>query len=347
MKKIKVGLIGFGLSGKYFHYPLVNHHPGYQVKIIYSSKANEIGQLNKEICVTQNIDELLNSDDIDLVINCAPNESHFTYAKKALENEKHVVIEKPFTNNSDEARELINLAKNKNKCLTVFHNRRWDSDFLTIKKLIRENKFGEIKNFESHFDRWRPHVDQHKWREKSLAGSGILFDLGSHLIDQALCLFGMPKQLWADILNQKTSSQVDDYFHLVLFYEKMRVILHSTSFSSLAPRFKIESDQGVFLKHHLDPQESYLKNHFPSYSNDFGIESLENFGSFHRFEPPRINIIDSERGDYFQFYELLYEKIAHNKGAVPVCPNEALKVIELIELAILSSKDGRRIEILS
>lgn len=331
MKKIKVGLIGFGLSGRFFHSPLMLAHGGYEVLALSTSRHEEAKSIfsNAKIASPE---QILNDIEIELIINCAPNTFHYSYSAEALRNGKHVVVEKPFVNSVEEGEKLISLSEISGKTLTVFHNRRWDSDFLTIKKLLSENVFGEIKQFESHFDRWRPSQRNERWREQSLEGSGILFDLGSHLIDQALILFGKPQSVMADIEVQKPGGQSDDYFHIVFKYEKMRVILHSSSFSNFTPRFQIFGDKKSYIKYGLDPQEEQMKQGLSPQAPNFGVEEASARGQLHDPIANRVDTIPSEKGSYLQFYSDLYDHIALKKNTLPVTSLDALEVIRLIQI---------------
>lgn len=342
MKKIKVGIIGFGLSGKHFHFPFLSNHQGYEIEAICTSQNHPHLTSTK---VTKDPLELIHNNNIDLIINTAPNAFHYSYTKAALEQNKHVVVEKPFVNHSAEGEELIKLAAKHNKLLSVFHNRRYDADFLTIKKLIKNNRLGDIKYFESHFDRWRPKGNPANWRETQAPGAGILFDLGSHLIDQMLCLFGVPEAVTADICSQRNHSTTDDYFHLNFKYGQKRIILHSSSFTHTAPRFQIFGDKGCFVKFGLDPQESQLKNNLSPLDSAFGKEEKSQFG---KFTNPDLNLsetITSETGQYMQFYHELYQKISLDQGELPVSPQEALKVIKIIEICFESARLERSLQI--
>lgn len=344
-KKIKVGIIGFGLSGKFFHTPLLQAHGGYQIDMVCSSDTGKVKSSLPEVRVTPDPCELIDHPHLDLIINAAPNSFHFSYSEAALKNGKNVVIEKPFVNSVNEGKHLIELAQRSGKVLSIFHNRRWDSDFLTVKKLIKEGKLGHIKHFESHFDRWRPTVRPDRWREQSLKGSGILYDLGTHLIDQALNIFGSPDHLTADICNQKEGSVNDDFFHIILKYGSTRVLLQSSSFSSSTPRFQIFGDQACFTKFGLDPQEEQMKHGVSVLNSSFGIEEEKYDGQLVFPNNQKIEKIKSEKGSYLCFYDLLYKKITTGLGELPVSPQEALSVAKIIELAFQSSTEGRTIRL--
>ena len=342
MKKIRVGIIGFGLSGRVFHASLLKAHPGYEVKMVSSSRTQEVKEVFPLADVVTDPQQIISHPELDLVINCAPNNFHYSYSAAALENGKHVVVEKPFVNTVADGEQLINLACQKNKVLTVFHNRRWDSDFLTIKKLIATRRLGEIKQFESHMDRWRPTVRAERWREQPTEGSGLLYDLGPHLIDQALVLFGQPERLMADIQCQKETGVTDDYFHVILYYGKMRVILHSSSFTSTTSRFQIFGDRGGFTKYSMDPQEEQLRQGLSPLAPDFEFEDEKYFGTL--TIPTSAEVIPSEKGLYLNFYSELHAAMTSN-GKPPVSASEALQTMKLIAVAHQSSHEDKIIKV--
>jgi predicted dehydrogenase len=339
MNTIRVGIIGFGLSGRYFHAPLLLAHPGFSIKMVCTSREQEAKALIPEVQVVGNPSTLIRNPDIDLIINCAPNTLHFSHSAEALETGKHVVVEKPFVTSVVEGERLIELAARVNRVVSVFHNRRWDSDFLTVKKLIGSRRLGNIKHFESHMDRWRPQSRAQRWREQPLEGSGVFYDLGPHLIDQALDLFGMPERLMADIQCQKAGGTTDDYFHLTLYYGSMRVLLQSSSFSSTSPRYQVFGDMGTFVKFGLDSQESQMRQGLSLFDHDFGKERERDFGIITNPETGLSQPVSSERGHYLAFYDQLYESLTQQRAA-PVTAGEALRSIRLIELALCSSRTG-------
>lgn len=344
-ESISVGIIGFGLSGKYFHTPLLKALPYFKITKVLSSRGQELSQVLPHATQVSDIDELLDDSEIKLIINCAPNKYHFSYSKKCLEAGKHVVIEKPFVVNSEDGQQLIDLAKSAGLVLTVFHNRRWDHDFLTIKQMIASKKLGDIVLFESHFDRYRPETRQ-RWREiPGVEGAGIFFDLGAHLLDQALDIFGWPQKLYADLQSQKAQDGVCDYFHVVLYYGRTRVILHGDSFNDTAPRFRLIGTKGTYIKYGMDPQEKQLKDGINPRDSIFGKEDSSEHGlaTIYHGEDRDVELIPSESGNYIQFYHELYESLTNNK-LPPVLPEQALKVIRLIELSMLSSKEGIVVE---
>ena len=342
MKKIRVGIIGFGLSGRVFHASLLRGHPGYEILAVSSSREQEVKAFLPHVEVVGDPQLILRHPNLDLVINCAPNGFHYSYSATALEFGKHVVIEKPFVNSIAEGERLIEMAKQQKKVLSVFHNRRWDADFLTVKKLIKTGRLGEIKQFESHMDRWRPTARAERWREQPLEGSGLFYDLGPHLIDQTILLFGTPDHIMADIQCQKNAGQIDDYFHAVLYYGKMRAILHSSSFASTTPRFQIFGDRAEFTKYSVDPQEQQLRLEVSPDAPSFGFEEEKLFGTL--TNPEGTEIVESEKGRYRNYYDELYSALTLGDEP-PVTAVDALRVMKIIELARQSSSEGRVVKI--
>jgi scyllo-inositol 2-dehydrogenase (NADP+) len=275
--------------------------------------------------------------DIDLVVISAPNSEHYPFARAALLAGKHVVLEKPFVNTVAEGQELIELAREKQLTLSVFHNRRWDGDFVTVRKLLTEGTLGVISHYESHFDRFRP-APRQRWKETPLPGSGLLYDLGSHLLDQALLLFGEPRGISATVQAQRPDSAVDDYFHLVLDYAPMQVILHASMLTLLpGPRFCIHGSQGSFVKQGLDPQEDRLKQGTRPDHLEWALESADCFGQFTGIDG-RCVVVPTEVGGYQRYYQQLAQNIL-NGAPNPVPPEQALAVIRWIELAYQSAAD--------
>ncbi|WP_244433809.1 Gfo/Idh/MocA family oxidoreductase [Azospirillum sp. B506] len=251
MKSLTVGLLGFGLAGSVFHAPLIRSEPRMRLTAVASSRIDDIrrGAPGAEATTAEAV---IADPDIDLVVIATPNTSHAPLAREALLAGKHVVIDKPMATSAAEADELIELAKRQGRLLSVFHNRRWDNDFLTLRACLEAGEIGRPYHYEAHYDRFRPQIKQ-GWRERTLAGSGVLFDLGAHLIDQALTLFGMPDRILADVGSQRPDAQVDDWFHIVLGYGPMRAILHcGTVVCRPGPRFRLLCDGGSFLKHGMD-----------------------------------------------------------------------------------------------
>ncbi|WP_055106168.1 oxidoreductase [Paenibacillus ihumii] len=339
---IQVGLIGFGLSGSVFHAPLIARTEGLELAAVVSSQPGKVKESYPEAKVYEDVEALLNDSEIQLVVVSSPNLTHYEYATQALEAGKHVVVEKPFTNSSQEADRLIALAKEKKLLLTVYHNRRWDNDFLTIRRLLDSGALGSVSYYEAHYDRFRPEVTG-RWREQDLPGSGMLYDLGSHLIDQALTLFGKPNTVWADLRKERRGGKADDYFHLVLGYSSLRVVLHSGSLvREPGPRFILHGDRGSFIKHGFDPQEAQLRKGYGPGDEGWGRDPEANYGKL-TTELGGLTVsgtVETLHGSYESFYRQLADAIRFGQPA-PVSAEDARNVIRIIELAMESHSKGR------
>ncbi len=285
--------------------------------------------------IVRSLDEMLADESLELIVITTPNDSHFDYAFRSLEAGKHVVLEKPFTITSEDARKLITQAEKKKRVLSVYQNRRYVSDFLTIRQLLKENKLGEIVEFEAHYDRYRPEQRPNAWREENTPGSGILYDLGAHLIDQAFCLFGLPRFVTADIRIQRPHARTTDYFELWLDYGFTKVILKAGMLvREPGPRYLIHGRLGSFIKSGEDPQEALLRKGILPTAPDWGQESEDIYGFLHTEFNGKIirEKYPSLPGNYGGFYADLYNTI--RKGAVlRVKPEHGYNVIRLIELA--------------
>jgi scyllo-inositol 2-dehydrogenase (NADP+) len=339
---LQVGLIGYGLSGSVFHAPLIERVEGLNLFAVVSSNPAKVHRDLPGIQVIPNMETLLNMKEIDLIVISSPNATHYDYAKKAILAGKHVVVEKPFTVTSTEADELIDLAEEKGVILTVFHNRRWDNDFLTVQRVIEQKWIGNLSTFESHFDRFRPTV-RRRWKEQNLPGSGILYDLGSHLIDQALTLFGMPQTIWADLRTERAGAEAIDYFHLILGYPNLRVILHSGSLvHNPGPRFILHGDRGSFIKNGIDPQEEQLKRGMRPGDIGWGEDQPDHYGRLTLEHDGLVfrGTIETIHGWYESFYEGLVETIRYGKPA-PVLATDARNTIRIIEYAEKSHQEQR------
>tara|TARA_B110000208_G_scaffold130465_1_gene158223 strand:+ start:5307 stop:6329 length:1023 start_codon:yes stop_codon:yes gene_type:complete len=335
---IKVGVIGHGYSAKTFHIPLIETSTSLTLAAISSSQKDTIEQRYPEVLIFETAHQLITSGNIDLVVITAPNDVHYPLAKQCLENGINVILEKPMVTTSQEAQALADLADKRSLILSVFHNRRWDGDFLTVKKLLNNNQVGEVRFFESHFDRFRPTVRQ-RWREQPGQGSGIWFDLGSHLVDQAVNLFGLPQAITARCLPTREGAKTADYFHVQLHYKNLEVVLHASSFSA-APnnRFRLEGTKGSFVKYGLDPQEEQLKQAIAPNEALYGSERIENYGRL--YSEASSVLIETEKGCYQQYYLEIVEALTSG-GINPVNPNDGIAVMKILELAELSSIKGQ------
>jgi len=339
---IKTAIVGYGFSAKTFHLPFIDALPEFAVSAISSSQGDAVKQDWPDAAHYLTAEEMLCNSDAQLVIITAPNDVHFSLAKLALENNKHVLLEKPFVTKIADGQALIALAEEKGLVLSVYHNRRWDGDFLTVKKLIAENKLGDIKHFESHFDRFRPTVLQ-RWRENAEDGGGILFDLGPHLIDQVLQLFGLPDAVTAQCEMMREGSTNIDYFNLTLHYPDKLARLNASLFCA-GPnlRFNIQGDRGTYIKSGLDPQEQKLKAGMQPNTNDWGKEDETQYG--HLFFAESSQVAETECGAYQHFFVQMADAI-NNGAKPPVSAQDALWNIQLIKLAMQSSRLGKTIKV--
>ena len=300
------------------------------------------------IKIAKSIEDVLVDPDIELVIIASPNTTHFPFAKAALLAGKHVVVEKPFTNTLEEAAELVALAKSSGKICSVFHNRRYVADFLTMKKILDDRLLGEPREFFAHYDRYRPDPRTYGlWREEMLPGSGVFYDLGPHLIDQALVLFGKPKAITADIRKMKSYSKVDDYFDVKLEFNNLIVTLHSSMLvREMGPRYMIHGTKGSFIKNGEDPQEEMLKAGVIPIGPDWGKEAPENFGLLHTEIDGTVvrKIYPSLQGSFGYYYDNLFQTI-RNQAPLQEKAEDGYEVIKLIQLAFKSSEEKRTIYI--
>lgn len=335
---IKVGLVGYGISAKVFHAPFIAANNNFQLVRVVERHKRESKEKFPQVEVVRSIEELLQNDAIDLVVITTPNETHFPYAKAALEAGKHVVLEKPVTNTSEEAKQLLEIANRSGKVLSVYQNRRYVSDFLTIKDILDKKLLGEVHTFEGHYDRYRAEARPQAWREHALPGSGILYDLGPHLLDQVLYLFGLPNTIAADIRMQRPHSKVDDYFDLRLDYGFLKVMLQAGMLvREPGPRYLIHGAKGSFIKSGEDPQEALLRAGALPVGDDWGKEAEEIYGLLHTEIAGKIvrERYPSHKGDYAAYYKNLYETIVHQKP-VRERIEHGYNTIRLIELAFES-----------
>ncbi len=347
---INVGIIGFGTAGQVFHAPFLQCVEGFNVKTIRSSKTDHIEKakaLFPDVHITTQNNNILEDPEIDLVIVLTPNEFHFPLAMEALECGKHVVVDKPITIKSQRAKELIKIANAKGKVLSVYQNRRFDGDLHTIKRVIDSGKLGKLVEFELHYDRFRNFL-KNNWREGTEPGSGILYDLGPHIIDQAFFLFGLPKRIQAQVKIQRSIASAIDYFDIDLFYEDpFKVTLKSGMLvKEVGPRWQIHGEQGSFVKYGIDPQEESLKAGLsPKNDPHWGKELPEFWGTLHYEEGERDvkERVETDAGDYRKYYENIRDVIQGTADLI-VKPEQAYNNIRLIEMAIESSETERVID---
>jgi len=339
---LNAGIVGFGLSGQVFHAPFIDVNPHFNLHTIVTT-----GTLASEkypfVKISPSYDELLVIPEIDIVIVCSPNAMHFQHASEALRAGKHVIVEKPFTVNSAEAQILIDLSNKSGKYVFPFHNRRWDSDFLTIKHLIAQGLLGQVVEYESRFDRFTPEISRAAWRYQQEAGGGTLFDLGIHLIDQAVSLFGSPESVFCRLFNQREGSVTDDSFDLKLIYPDLNVTIKASVFvKEPGPRFQVHGTQGSFVKYGLDSQEAQLRLGKKPGSKGFGIEPASQRGIINTIHPGHEfrGRCKTLPGNYMAFFDNVYNVIVNEADTV-VKPQDALLNIRIIEAACKSDKEKK------
>lgn len=334
MSEIGVGLIGYGLGGRAFHAPYIGVTPGMSLRAVVSSDAAKVRADLPAMAVLPSVEALLAQPAIDLVVVCSPDMLHAEHAIAALRAGKHVLIDKPFATTSADARRVAQEAEAQERLLTIFHNRRWDADFLTLRRLISEGTLGEIVQFGSHFDRWRP-VPAASWKEAREGGSWL--DLGPHLVDQALQLFGPPSGISADIATMREGAPAFDYFHVVLRYPRLRILLHSSKLvAANGLRFAVHGTRGSWIKHGIDRQEAAaVAGQSPG--GDWGHDPVE--GMFTDANGT-VSMIDNERGDYRLFWAALAAAI-HGEGPNPVPPSEAIAVMDVLDSGLRSATERR------
>ncbi|MEX0945673.1 MAG: oxidoreductase [Balneolaceae bacterium] len=344
---IQTAIIGYGKSAKNFHVPLLKAADGFEVRSVLQRTKNDAKEDFPDAKIIRDTKDLLKDDAIDLIFITTPNHLHFDQAFDALSADKHVVVEKPFTITSKEAEKLIRLADSKNKVLTVFQSRRWDGDFYTLKKIIKEGRIGRLLEFESNYHRYRKLKKDGVWKETAIPGSGILYDLSPHLIDQSLQLFGMPDSLYADIRHQR-GGEADDWFVIDLYYDDFKVTLRAGMLvTNPTPRFVLRGENGSFVKYGMDIQEEDLASGKSPLDPNWGVDPESNVGTLYLAEKGsfREEKVETLRGDYPAFYKQLRRAILENEEA-PVSPDSAKNVIRIIEKSIESSRDRRALPII-
>ena len=340
--RLNVALVGYGFVGKVFHAPLIANTPGMQLHTVVSRDPDKVRLDHPQVRVLADPQQAFADSAIDLVVIATPNETHAPLAMAALAQGKHVVVDKPFTVTVAEAEQVIAQAHASGRCVSVFQNRRWDADFLTVRRLLGEGLLGDIAEFHSHFDRFRPTVVD-RWRESASPGGGLWYDLGPHLIDQALQLFGQPQAISVDLAQQRAGARTTDYFHAQLVYAKHRVHLHAGSLiAANGLRFAVHGTRGSFVKHGLDPQEDSLRTGGKPGEPGWGMDPSPGQLTVDDQGTMRVESVESVPGDYRRYYMAIRDAILHG-DPVPVSTSEALDVMRLIELGIRSSVERREV----
>lgn len=342
MSTIRVGIIGYGLSGRIFHGLILRDMDNFEVRKILTRDAQKIKQARKDfpdIIIASHLEDVINDADIDLVIIATPNTSHYDVAEKSLKAGKNVVIEKPFTITTHDALRLMDLEKETGQFISVYQNRRFDGDYLTLKSLIQSDAVGRIVEMSSHFDRFRNTFKENAWREKNMPGAGVLYDLGSHLIDQTLDLFGLPNEVYADMSCQRRGP-ADDNFELILYYSELKVTL-KVGMLVRAPRirFVIHGTHGSYVKYGLDPQEQQLKDNLSIKDATYGLEDESLHGILYTNDNKTIRTMP---GNYKAYYENIYNHMTGNEELI-IKSIDGFNVIRVIEAALHSHQLHKRI----
>lgn len=344
---VRVGLIGFGLAGQAFHAPVVRGVEGMELACILERHTSNSKKRYPEVRVARTLDEMLSDKTIRLCVVATPNDSHFSYTKACLEAGRDVVVDKPFTPTMAEAEQLVRLAAERGRLLTVYQDRRWDGAFLTVKKLVAAGALGTVAEYEARFDRFRLDAKPNAWREQAdFPAAGVLWDLGPHLIDGALVLFGEPETIYASALSQRVTSQIDDAFDVIMQYPHLRATLRARIIA-YAPshHLLVHGTEGSFVKYSMDPQEEILRSeNCPDgldWGADWGLEPEARWGTLSRVgEEPRK--IRTERGDYRGFYANVRDAI-EKKAPLDVTPEQFMRTQRALLLAHKSSREVRTV----
>ncbi|TVR85371.1 MAG: oxidoreductase [Spirochaetaceae bacterium] len=342
---INTGLVSFGKASRVFHGPVITSIPELHLKTVVERHREESRAVYPWVEVVSDIDTLLADPTIELVVIATPNQTHYELARKCLEAGKHVVVDKPFTTTVAHAEQLIELAARKNLVVSPFQNRRWDGDFLTLQTLLKSNLLGRLVEFESRFDRFRNYSRPGAWREKPGVGSGVFFDLGPHLIDQAVSLFGPPEKLSADIRTQRDGAETDDHFDVLLQYAGLKVTLKGGMLvRARTPRFVLNGMNGSFVKYGLDPQEAALLAGGKPGTAGWGQEDAEHWGEINT-DVGGLHVVgrvETAAGNYQAFYRNIAEAIRGTAEAA-VTPEQIYTTIRVIEKAFQSSREQRTV----
>ena len=342
---VRVGLIGFGLAGQAFHAPMIRGVAGMELACVLERHTSNAQKRYPEVRIARSLDEMLSDKSINLVVVATPNDTHFSYTKACLEADRHVVVDKPFTPTMAEAEQLVCLAEERKRLLSVYQDRRWDGAFLTVKKLVQSDMLGSVAEYEARFDRFRLDAKTGAWREKAdFPAAGVLWDLGPHLLDGALVLFGEPEWIWASAFCERETSTVDDAFDVYMKYPRVRAMLKARIIA-YAPshHLLVHGTKGSFVKYGMDPQEEILRSdHYPDgldWGANWGLEPQSQWGTLSLTDGTKRKV-ETERGDYRGFYANMRDAI--EKGApLEVPPGQALRTMRALLLAHKSSREGR------
>lgn len=344
-RTIRAGVVGFGLGGKIFHAPFLHAIDGLELTAILQRHGDDAARAYPGVAIARTMEELLAQPELELVVITTPPSTHFELARQCLEAGKHVVIDKPFVAASEQARQLIELARARKLVLSAYQNRRWDGDFLTLKKLIAGGELGRLVSLESRFERYHPGLRPKPWQEQNLPGNGLVHDLGAHLADQALVLFGTPEAVTEDIRYDRDQTAVNDGFAIHLHYPRLRVSLYASLLACAAgPRFVAHGTDGSYVKYGLDPQEPALKGGAVLGGPHWGEEPEAAWGKLTTMQDGVAveHAVPTLAGDYRRYYENVRDAIL-DRAPLAVPGEDGWRVIRLLELAIESSERRKTI----
>ncbi len=342
MPIMNTALLSFGMSGRLFHAPFIELHPGFKRTACWERSTKRINELYPSVESYDSLEDLLADESIDLVVVNTPTMTHYEFAKKVLESGKHTVVEKAFVGNADEATELRDLAQAKGRKLAVFQNRRWDSDFQSVRNVLEQGVLGDIVEANFAYSRFDPDLSPKAHKEEPSSGSGVIMDLGSHVIDQVLLLFGMPESVFADMGITRANSRVIDYMDILLRYEDKRVHVKGGYFyMQPLPEFTLFGTKGCFLKRRTDPQEPQLDAGLTPADSEYGVEPDGSEGQLYTGgkEQSTMSLLKAPRGNYMAFYDGLHPAICEDR-VEPVTADEGVRVMQIIDAARQSQRDG-------
>lgn len=340
MSIINTALLSYGMSGRVFHAPFLELNPGFRLAGSWERSAKRIHERYPLVKSYDTLDELLADSSIDLVVVNTPTLTHYEYAKKVLESGKHAVVEKAFVGNAEEATELRDLARENGVKLAVFQNRRWDSDFLSMQQVLQDGNLGDIVEANLAYHRFDPNLSPKRHKEEPSSGSGIVKDLGSHVIDQALVLFGLPRAVFADLATTRQHSRVEDYFDILLRYDDKRVhVKGGYFFRQPFPEFTLFGKKGCFIKRRADVQEPQLDGGMLPSDPNYGVEPAGSEGRLYTDAADEPVMVPAPPGNYMAFYDGLFRSIAEDREE-PVTAEDGVRVMRVIDAALQSQRDG-------
>ena len=346
---INTAILAYGMSGEVFHAPLISAHPGFSLRKIMERSSDKAVKRYPGVETVRKMEDILSDASIELVIVNTPHDLHYEHARQVIEAQKHLVIEKPFSTTLEEGSQLTALAKKHDVKLSIFQNRRWDGDFMTVQRVVSSGLLGPIVEFEAHYDRYRPVVDTKTWKERAGKGAGSLFNLGPHMIDQALVLFGMPERLDSRLMVQRPGGSAEDFYDIRMIYSSgLHVILKSSYLvREPGPRYVLHGVNGSFVKYGLDPQEQALKDRVTPGSTGWGVEPRHDWGKINTNYPGDLAVsgeVETIPGNYLLFYENIYAAI-RDGAPLAVTPEQAMDIQCVMDACIESNSKGVSVKV--